>query len=218
MQRKIIQTADGSSSLYVPELNEHYHSTHGAIQESMHVFINTGFKQISQSNIKIFEMGYGTGLNFLLSYIHAQNKKLEYHCIEAYPLEKELVEQLNYTSELNLKEEDLLAFQAFHRIESTVVLNDHFSVIKSNCILKDYMPPTLFDLIYFDAFSPDIQPELWSVEVFQKMFGMLNPGGILTTYCAKGIVRRAMQSSGFVVERLPGPPGKREILRATKPV
>jgi len=217
MQRKLIQTEDGSSSLYIPELDEHYHSTHGAVQESMHVFIETGLNTIKKDSLSIFEMGYGTGLNYLLSFLNRKNKSINYYCIEAFPLEKELVAQINYNTHLKLDNEAQQAFQLIHSEESNHQINTHFNLYRQHCKLSDYIAPKPVDLIYFDAFAPDVQPHLWTKDVFDKMFDMLNPEGILTTYCAKGVVRRTMLAAGFNVERLPGPPGKREILRATKP-
>ena len=218
MQRKIIQTADGSSSLFVPELDEHYHSIHGAIQESMYVFIEAGLKHTQKPSIKIFEMGYGTGLNFILSILHAGSKKIEYHGVEAFPLTFETIQQLNYPEQLKLSSSLKETYLNFHKTIQKTNLSDKLTICKSNCLLKEYNPSTSFDLIYFDAFTPEVQPELWGKEVFQKMYNMLNPDGILTTYCAKGVVRRTMIDCGFQVERLPGPPEKRHILRATKKI
>ena len=219
MQRKIIQTADGSSSLFVPELNEHYHSMHGAIQESMHVFIEAGLNQIQKPFVKIFEVGYGTGLNFILSVINAGTKILEYHGIEAFPLETETIKQLNYPEQLKLSSLQKKIFLDFHLdTYKKKNLSGKLTVYKSNCLLEEYKPTTKFDLIFFDAFNPNVQPELWKKDVFQKMFNMLKPGGLLTTYCAKGIVRRTMIDCGFMVERLPGPLKKRHIVRAKKSI
>ncbi len=217
MEVKIIETADGSSSVFVPGLNECYHSVHGAVQESMHVFIEAGLKKLSKNSILIFEMGYGTGLNFLLTYLHRGNKSIEYHAIDAFPLEVGVIKKLNYTQSLQLKPEEMSLFESFHQSDGSVLFHDNFRWQKSKCVLESYEAPVKFDLIYFDAFAPAIQPELWTIEVFEKMFGLLQPGGLLTTYCAKGQVRRNMQAAGFVTERLPGPPGKHEMLRATHP-
>lgn len=216
MQRKIIETEDGSSSLYIPELDEHYHSVHGAVQESMHVFIEAGLKHLSKKSIKIFEMGYGTGLNYLLTYLNAGDKTIEYYGIEAFPLEEQLVEQLNFTRQLNLDDDQERAFRSIHNSENAVCVSESFLLYKEKCKLSEFKTEALFDLIYFDAFAPDVQPDLWTEPIFQKMFDLLNTKGVLTTYCAKGVVRRTMQVVGFSVERIPGPPGKREMLRATK--
>lgn len=217
MQAKIVQTADGSSSVYIPKFDELYHSVNGAISESAHVFIETGLKQINKPKINIFEMGYGTGLNFILSFLQAKNKNIEYHAIEAYPLDIDIIEQLNYPELLKLSDEETNQFYNFHFTKSSKVITKDFSLTKTICKLSEYSPNVLFDLIYFDAFGPEAQPELWTQNIFEKLFDMMNPKGILTTYCAKGAIRRTMQSSGFKVERLPGPPGKREMLRARKP-
>lgn len=217
MEIKIIETADGSSSVFVPSLNESYHSVHGAVQESVHVFIEAGLNRLSKNTIRIFEMGYGTGLNFLLTYLNRGNKSIEYHAIDAFPLEAEVIKKLNYSQILQLKPEEERLFESFHQSEGVVLFHDLFCWQKSKCVLESYEAPTKFDLIYFDAFAPAIQPELWTTGVFEKMFSMLQPGGLLTTYCAKGQVRRNMQAAGFVTERLPGPPGKHEMLRATHP-
>jgi tRNA U34 5-methylaminomethyl-2-thiouridine-forming methyltransferase MnmC len=216
LKREIIQTADGSSSVFIPELNENYHSIHGAVQESMHVFIEAGLNQVKKDTIRIFEMGYGTGLNFLLTFLNTQNKTIYYHGIEAFPLESKVVTQLNFIEELNLSKDQAEVFVRFHSNENAFKIDKTFSVKKQQIKLHDFETNSHFDLIYFDAFAPEVQPGLWTLEVFQQMYKLLNPGGILTTYCAKGQVRRNMQYSGFEVERLPGPKGKREILRATK--
>ncbi|QQS52098.1 MAG: tRNA (5-methylaminomethyl-2-thiouridine)(34)-methyltransferase MnmD [Bacteroidota bacterium] len=217
MEVKIIETADGSSSLFVPGLNECYHSVHGAVQESMHVFIAAGLQSISKNSIRIFEMGYGTGLNFLLTYLNRGIHSIDYHAIDAFPLKDAVIKKLNYVQNLSLKPEEAELFERFHQSEGRVLHHECFSWHKSKCTLENYEAQVKFDLIYFDAFAPAIQPELWTIEVFEKLFAILNPGGILTTYCAKGQVRRNMQAAGFVTERLPGPPGKFEMLRASHP-
>jgi tRNA U34 5-methylaminomethyl-2-thiouridine-forming methyltransferase MnmC len=218
MVRNIIETEDGSSSLYIPDLNESYHSTHGAIQESTHIYINCGLKQIDKEEIKIFEMGYGTGLNFILTYLNAKNKFLNYHSIEAYPLDNSLIKQLNYPQVLTLTPELTNLFYQFHSTNGYAQLSKNCTVNLTKCKLNEYTAAEQFDIIYYDAFAPKIQPHLWTLEVFQKMFDMLVSGGHLLTYCSKGEVRRNMQQCGFKVEKLPGPPMKREIIRATKPI
>ncbi len=216
MERKLITTADGSSSLFVPSLNENYHSIHGARQESMHVFIDAGLKQIKKDSINILEMGYGTGLNFILTYLYSENKNINYHGIEFYPLDLALVKKLNYTEILELSQEQSDLFLDFHLSDKTKIVSERFCVNKYNIPLQEFDSETGFDLIYFDAFAPEVQPELWSVQIFEKLFRLTNPGGILCTYCAKGQVRRNMIAAGYKVERLQGPPGKREMIRATK--
>lgn len=218
LKRELIVTEDGSSSIFIPELDEIYHSSHGAVQESNHVFIKAGLKTLKKEEIAIFEMGFGTGLNALLTLLNATNKTINYHTIEAYPVEQEMVEKLNYIDQLKLDEEQKQSFFTMHQSKygKQVKLNNNFNFLKEQVKLKDFKTTATFDLIYFDAFAPAIQPDLWTGEVFQQMYSMVNTNGILVTYCAKGQVRRNMQAAGFKVERLPGPPYKREILRATK--
>ena len=222
MHHQIRTTADGSSTLYIPELNEHYHSIHGACQESVHVFINAGLLQFQhvKKEIKILEVGLGTGLNVLLSARFAEDcsMKLDYLAIEPYPIDDNLLRQLNYNN-LN---QFIIPKNWIHKIaeatkaEKVISLHTGFklSIIKET--IETFELPKQFDLVYFDAFGPQVQPEIWSELNFKKIFDSMNPGGILVTYCAKGAVRRSMQNAGFVVERIPGPPGKREMLRAKK--
>jgi tRNA U34 5-methylaminomethyl-2-thiouridine-forming methyltransferase MnmC len=218
MERTIIKTADGSHTVTIPEMNVSYHSKHGAILESMHVFIEAGLRySINQSTsqpINIFEMGFGTGLNAFLTAIEATNKKIRVHYIsvEKHPLTEKEVTLLNYTE--SLKNEDL--FEAIHKAEwsQETVINEFFTLGKIHTDLANYSPDHQFNIIYYDAFAPSAQPELWKQEIFETLLSMLSPGGILVTYCSKGEVRRAMQSAGFEVEKIPGPPGKREMVRA----
>ncbi len=221
METKKVHTADGSHTLYVPHLDEHYHSIHGAIQEALHVFIAMGLQHSSLTNISILEIGFGTGLNALLTQLEAEklNKNIYYHSLEAYPLSVNEVKDLNYIQEV--KGEGVQSkFEALHQVdwEKDVAINNGFTLRKQKVVLQEYQPiESSIDLIYFDAFGPRVQPELWEKPIFDKMFTVLKPNGVLVTYCAKGDVRRTMLASGFTVERLPGPPGKREMLRATKP-
>lgn len=220
MKRKHIITADGSSSIYVPEWEEHYHSKHGAIQEAYHVFIKNGLDLFeNKSKISILEIGFGTGLNCFISYLETQKRNLEinYEGVEAYPLIREEVEQLNYIEQLKVTNERDI-FNQIHQIEWGVKqpINSNFSLIKRKQFFKDIDDQHIFNLIYFDAFGARVQPELWTELIFQKMYNSLKKNGILVTYSAKGSVRRAMQSIGFLVEKLPGPPGKREMLRGIK--
>lgn len=220
----IIKTADGSHSLYIKELNEHYHSIHGAIQESKHVFINAGLKQISTnpdsvSEINILEIGLGTGLNAFLSFIEAeqQSLKINYTAIEAFPVSADLIDQLNYVECLDA-EKYKSYFSLIHSSEweKVVVLSKHFTICKIKNKLQHVVFGNKFNLIYFDAFGPQVQPEMWTEEVFAKLFSALEPMGSLVTYCAKGEVKRTLKKVGFVVESLAGPPGKREMVRAVK--
>jgi len=218
LKRKIITTEDGSHTLFIPELNENYHSIHGAEQESKHVFIEAGFKPFAKADkINILEIGFGTGLNTLLTFCESKKNNIEifYTSIEKYPLTDKEVSKLNYGTK-NEKRKEI--FTLLHKVEweSFVKISNNFNLKKIKTDLKDFIINNKFDLIYFDAFAPDIQSDLWSVTIFEKMYSCLNSGGCLTTYSAKGQVRRNMQEAGFTVERLPGPPGKREMLRALK--
>lgn len=217
MDITIEQTKDGSNTLYVQEIDEHYHSVKGALTESQHIFINCGLKQIDKSNIDIFEVGFGTGLNAILSLIHGSDKHISYTTIEKYPLQHEVIKDIKYSTILNPTEYSL--FERLHTSEwnNFVEITPSFTFRK---LKEDFTAISLidyYDVIYFDAFSPEKQPEMWSEGVLKKIYDHLRNQGILVTYCAKGEIRRRMQKIGFVVERLAGPPGgKREILRGTK--
>lgn len=219
MQRIIEQTEDGSATLYVPELNEHYHSVKGARTESQHIFIDMGLKASAAPCPHILEAGFGTGLNALLTLQEAERtgRPVRYTGIELYPLAWTEVEALHYSDDPRLR----LLHEA--PWEEEVSLTPTFRLLKLRRDLTswqadDERPPLRCDVVYFDAFAPEKQPALWTPAVFRNLYSCLTPGGILTTYCAKGAVRRLMQDIGFRIERLPGPPGgKREILRATKP-
>jgi tRNA U34 5-methylaminomethyl-2-thiouridine-forming methyltransferase MnmC len=221
IKRTLITTEDGSHSLYVPELNEHYHSTHGAVQESNHVFIAAGLSEIlkSKSSISIFEMGFGTGLNAFLTLIYALDHAIDiqYTTIEAFPVEEELLNELNFGK---IIKEGVFEnyFMNLYSAEwgQWKSLHENFQIKKSQASLLDFKADDKFDLIYFDAFAPNVQPELWTTEVFVKIFQSMNSNGILVTYCCKGDVKRSLKSAGFVIEKLPGPPGKGEMLRAMK--
>ena len=219
LPRKIITTADGSSSIHIPEWNEQYHSIHGAIQEAYHVFIKNGLEHFIQKDIAILEIGLGTGLNCFVTFLEAQknNLNINYTGIEAFPIKENEQKQLNFVKQLNAD-----SFQShFHNIhnsdwEKPIVLSNTFILTKHLQKFQDITDTNKYNLIYFDAFGARVQPELWTEAIFQKMFNSLKPNGALVTYSAKGSVRRAMESVGFTVERLQGPPGKREMLRATK--
>ena len=219
LSRQIVKTEDGSHTLIIPELNEHYHSIHGAVQESMHVFIQAGFNQLAHaSKLSILEIGFGTGLNALLTYIQSKNSKqlIDYYTIEKYPLIKEEFMQLNYASILNDYPSDLLYRLHDAPWEKPTTIDSKFTLVKLQQDLLHLHVDKPFDLVYFDAFGPDKQPDLWTEDVFKTIFERMNWGGIVTTYSAKGQVRRNMKNAGFKVERIAGPPGKREMLRATK--
>lgn len=226
MERKIILTNDGSHSISVPELNVTYHSIHGAIQESMHVFIEAGLRAKQRSEpFNLLEIGFGTGLNALLTLIESEkfNEKIYYEAIDTNPLDEEMVRSLNYCEILGRPDiQD--KFELMHRSEwdKEISITDSFSLKKSSIdlsntkLLELFSPRQSFELIYFDAFAPSAQPELWEQSIFEKIFSLMTNGGILVTYCSKADVRRAMQAAGFKVEKIPGPWGKREMLRARK--
>ena len=225
MDRFIIKTGDGSDTITIPEMNVSYHSKHGAIKESMHVFIEAGLRywwglnperQSKDQPINIFEMGFGTGLNAFLTAIEAIEKgiKVYYEAIEQFPVSKEEVGELNYTG--LLRHESL--FRGIHECtwNEESKLNEYFTLTKSTGDLINYSTNQTFHIIYYDAFAPTAQPELWSEDIFRKLHSMLFEGGVLVTYCSRGSVRRAMQAAGFVVDKIPGPPGKREMVRAIR--
>jgi len=212
-------TSDGSHTLYVPEIDETYHSTHGAIQESSHIFIHTGLQQCKKQRLNILEIGFGTGLNAFLTAIEAEKsgQEIHYYALEKFPLPFEKALQLNYSHRISSNNTNVL-FEKIHNAEweIDVKITNHFILKKLQYDFTTYQPDTTYDVIYFDAFSPEKQSEMWTEEQFQKIYTACNQGAILTTYCAKGVVRRTLQAVGFKVERLPGPPGKREILRGIR--
>lgn len=218
MKSTFMLTEDGSHTLFVPEIDECYHSTHGAIQESLHIFIEVGLKQCLKPEIKVLEIGFGTGLNAFLTFLEAERsgKKIQYTSLEKYPVEVEKAIQLNYPEERAPDKRHV--FEQLHTSpwNTPVNIRAGFSLQKMEADFTGFNIEGMYDVIYFDAFSPEKQPEMWSQELFGQIYSHCYPGAILTTYCAKGVVRRAMQNAGFTVERLPGPPGKREILRGLK--
>ena len=218
-QRTIIPelTTDGSHTLYIPELDEHYHSVKGAVTESLHVYVGLGLRHAfaerkGVNTLRVFEVGFGTGLNALLTLEVAQQEEVQIHytSVELYPLDWQQAQTLGYLNPTQ--------FKLLHELpwNNSIAVNDYFTLHKvmGNILTVD-IPEV--DVVYFDAFAPEKQPELWSPELFRRIYEALSPGGVLTTYCAKGVVRRMLQDVGFSVERLDGPPGgKREVLRATK--
>jgi tRNA U34 5-methylaminomethyl-2-thiouridine-forming methyltransferase MnmC len=211
-------TADGSHTLHAEILDEDYHSIHGAITESMHVFIHAGLNECIPKRLRILEMGFGTGLNALLtrrvSLLSAST--IDYVTIELFPVNHEIYHLLNYTNGMEGTEVAFFTWLHESAWNTPQSYDRFFSLNKiEGDINKVYLPGN-FDLVYYDAFSPDKQPELWSTDLFLRLFNTMNKGGILVTYCAKGQVRRNLQSAGFKTERLPGSPGKREMLRARK--
>ena len=226
MNHLLKTTEDGSHTFYVPELNEHYHSTHGAIQESKHVFIEAGLKHFSENHpnddIHILEIGFGTGLNTYLTLLESEKKSLKiyYHSLEFYPIELEQINKLNYEDILSLNINETSLFKQLHTSpwEKEISITPNFTLYKQQIDFSnpsEFKPDKFFNLFYFDAFAPEKQAEMWTQEIFDKIKTLSKKGAIITTYCAKGAVRRMLQSAGFIVERLPGPPGKREILRGT---
>jgi len=215
---KIITTTDKSNTLYSEKFNEHYHSTFGAINESSHIFINEGLLYSKLKNVRIFEVGFGTGLNAFLTYIFCQkhNISVNYTCIEKHPIEIQIADKLNYPELISPENKNI--FNLFHscKWEENIIINKSFNFKK---VLKDFTKYNFsekYDIIYFDAFAPEKQPELWSFEIFKKIYDALNNRGILTTYSSKGIVKNNLREAGFTVKRLKGPEGKRHILRAEK--
>ncbi len=223
LKREIITTADGSTTIHLPELNEQYHSKHGAVNEAKHVFINNGFHHILKGQhyeiVDILEIGFGTGLNAFIAFLEAEriNQKVHYVGVEAYPVVWEEAKFMKYPEALLAKEKEAV-FKSLHQSEWEILFEiaSTFVITKRKQFFIEIQDEDRFDLVFFDAFGARVQPELWTAEIFQKMYNALRAKGVLVTYSAKGSVRRAMQEVGFVVERLPGPPGKREMLRATK--
>jgi tRNA U34 5-methylaminomethyl-2-thiouridine-forming methyltransferase MnmC len=221
--RKIITTSDGSKTIQIEDWDEQYHSIHGAIQEANHVFLKHGLLFYSElvsesSQLSILEIGFGTGLNAFLTLIEAEKlkKNINYVGVEAYPVSLEEIEQLNYVELISQNHADVFknmhscSWEVQHQITSS------FQLEKQQKFFKDITAKDVFNIIYFDAFGARLQPDLWTEDIFELMFTALKDNGVLVTYSAKGSVRRAMQAVGFVVERLPGPPGKREMLRGSK--
>lgn len=219
MKRNIIQTRDGSTTIHIEEWDECYHSRFGAIQEAQHVFIKNGLSLFENSAISILEIGFGTGLNAFITFLESKklNQTVDYVGVEAYPVSAEEVVSMNYVVALNAENESEL-FEKMHECnwEEPIILREDFVFTKRNQYFADIADIERFDLIYFDAFGFDVQPELWSTAIFKKMHVALKPKGVLVTYAARGVVKRSMNEVGFRVEKLEGPPGKREMFRARK--
>jgi tRNA U34 5-methylaminomethyl-2-thiouridine-forming methyltransferase MnmC len=223
---KIITTEDGSHSLYHEGLKETYHSFHGALRESLHVFIDKGLrfwrtKEGLPDAVKIFEVGFGTGLNALLAAQFAMEHgiKVYYHTIEPFPLSDEIIGKLNYSKEINNGEYDEL-YKEIHTSPWEIVnaLNNYFTIIKQKKTLQetDLQTDTPFNIVFFDAFAPSKQAEMWDIELIKKCFNLLQTQGVFVTYSAKGQLKRDLKSVGFAVETVPGPPGKKEMVRGIK--
>ncbi|MES2389546.1 MAG: tRNA (5-methylaminomethyl-2-thiouridine)(34)-methyltransferase MnmD [Bacteroidota bacterium] len=237
----LLITADGSHTLYLPELNETYHSRNGAVQESEYVFIEQGFKEASvgKSALSILEIGFGTGLNALLTAIKSASAgiKTVMHTLEPYPLELEITGELNYTDQLSGCVPGIAAnvsvsepqqvidmISAWDNIingpwEQEYTVSAYFSLKKIKATLEDFSGPAeVYDLVYFDAFAPNRQPEVWQLSNMVKCYAMLKPGGMLVTYSAQGDMKRTLKEAGFKVRRLKGPPGKWQMVRAAKQI
>jgi tRNA U34 5-methylaminomethyl-2-thiouridine-forming methyltransferase MnmC len=219
LKREIIQTRDGSTTIQINDWGECYHSRFGAIQEAQHVFIKNGLALFENKAISILEIGFGTGLNAFITYLESPklNQTIKYVGVEGFPVSSEEAQLMNYVSELNAEEERAV-FESMHQSnwDEEIALRNGFLFTKRNQFFDDIDDIKQFDLIYFDAFGYRVQPELWSTEIFRKMFKALKPNGILVTYAARGVVKRSMIEVGFKVEKLTGPPGKREMFRALK--
>ena len=217
MKSKLVITNDGSHSIFNPEVNETYHSKHGAIVEAEYIFIRHGFSALNKKKLTILEIGFGTGLNALLTLQKATQKKVtvNYHTMELYPVNKDKYKKLNFTDLIGMEKDDLLDLHQ-SEWEKECQITDYFKLTKSKTSLENYTSKTKFDIIYFDAFSPEKQPELWTDIIFKKMHEYLKEDGFLVTYCAKGVVKRTMKAVGFEIIVLDGPPGKRQMTRANK--
>lgn len=221
MNLKIILTEDGSHSLFSEDFNETYHSFHGAVQESNHVFLKEGLSFLEERDeIRVFEVGFGTGLNALLSACWAskENKKIVYDSVEAYPVGKEIIDKLNYPGIIDCSQ-SIEWFKALHQAswDQLHELNHYFKFRKIQSKLQAVSFEKKYDIIFFDAFAPNKQADMWELNIIQNMFNLLNAGGVLVTYCAKGQFKRDLNTAGFQVASLSGPPGKKEMVRALKP-
>jgi tRNA U34 5-methylaminomethyl-2-thiouridine-forming methyltransferase MnmC len=206
-----------------PDLNVTYHSTYGAIQESRHVYIQSGLHyllaQRNTGSVNILEVGFGTGLNALLTLLEAEekNQRIHYHAIEPFPLNAQESSGFNYCILLNCPDSEA-AFKQMHQSSwnTSLTLSPAFSLYKGLTAMQEFQSPHLFNLLYYDAFAPTVQPELWTTEIFKKLFNCMEPGGVLVTYCSKGAVRRALTEAGFSVQKIPGPAHKREMIRSVR--
>lgn len=219
LKRNIIQTRDGSTTIHIEEWDECYHSRFGAIQEAQHVFIKKGLSLFENHSVSILEIGFGTGLNAFVTFLEApkMNQTIHYVGVEAYPVSLEEAASMNYVAELDAEKERPV-FEKMHEChwEEKTSFGDHFCLTKRKQFFADIDDVEQFDLIYFDAFGYDVQPELWSAAIFKKMYDALKPKGVLVTYAARGVIKRNMQEVGFSVEKMEGAPGKREMFRTRK--
>lgn len=219
MEREIIHTSDGSTTIHIKEWDECYHSKHGAIQEAKHVFIKNGLALFPNQKVSILEIGFGTGLNAFITYLEAKElgQTIEYVGVEAFPISEDELKSMNYPEELDALESETI-FHKMHALnwEEKKDLSSNFSLTKRKQFFEEIEDIEKFDLIYFDAFGYRVQPELWTLLIFQKMFNALKSNSVLVTYAARGVIKRNMTEAGFTVEKLAGPPGKREMFRARK--
>jgi len=220
MRKELLITEDGSHTIYIPEMDEHYHSIHGAIQESMHIYIEQGFLFTELESVSILEIGFGTGLNAYLTYCYANlhNINVKYLCLENYPLSENEYLQLNYSKSVFPENNEV--FERLHRVswENWVEISPFFRLkkLQSDLLTHCFDKQAMFDLVYYDAFAVGKQLEMWTDELLNKVAATIKEGGIFITYCAKGAVRRALTNAGLTMARLPGPIGKKEILRGKK--
>jgi tRNA U34 5-methylaminomethyl-2-thiouridine-forming methyltransferase MnmC len=214
----IVFTNDGSQTIYNKYFNEHYHSTKGAFSESLYVFIENGFNFVKKNEINIFEVGFGTGLNAILTLIEAEktHTKVNYFTIEKFPITKEIVEKIDFSTFVGIENQTI--FEKIHKTEwnMDIKITNNFSLHKINEDIVNFKPFFNIDLTYFDCFSFDTQPELWTTEIFEKIFSLTTKNGILVTYAAKGIIKENLRKTGFQVKRLKGALGKHHMLKATK--
>ena len=222
MNRQLLITKDGSHTLYAPELQDHYHSTFGAVQESTHIYIERAFRacRLDKDKVNVLEIGLGTGLNAFLTWQESLKQEiyLEYHALEPYPLNISIAEQLNYIDFVQA-EGAKAAFYKMHKAEwgTSIDVSKYMTLVKRDLKVQDArLELEYFDVVYFDAFGPEAQPELWTEKVFRKIFDSMVPGAVMCTFSSKGDVKRAIKSAGFNLELIDGPPGKRTITRAWK--
>jgi tRNA U34 5-methylaminomethyl-2-thiouridine-forming methyltransferase MnmC len=218
---EIVKTADGSNTIFNSDVGENYHSRHGALQESCHVFLNSGLKYWLQFNppdkVSILEIGFGTGLNFLLSaeYCHQQNIQFDYTGIEAYPLTIEMISHTGYDEYIPAELWKTFINNYSRSLQAPTNITANCTLQIANCKLLDFNSDSLYDVIYFDAFAAIHQPEMWNEEAIQHTLKFLRPGGVFVTYAITGNLKRIIKAAGLKVEKAPGAPGKREMLRAT---
>lgn len=222
MNKEFVLTEDGSHTIYLPEIDEHYHSVHGAIQESLHVYINQGLLRTNQKELSILEIGFGTGLNAYLTFCYAdgQNQSVNYYSLEKYPLTESEYSSLNYPQSIFPEYAEIFRQMHLAKWNIATAISPGFTLqkVQADLLTHQFNSVPQFDLVYYDAFAPGKQPEMWSDEILGKVAATVKNNGILVTYCAKGSVRRAFAAAGFGMERIPGPIGKKEILRGKKSI